>query len=163
MERAGYMGELRDEPTVEVHEAHTGLHLCDVLQCRPVPDPSDLFFIFYFVLSHCIDHQGVPLSWTSHTSKEKKIKGRKSPGPLPCHYNSGHTCCTTDDLSSPVAHLPRRHLQMLPAREESRPSYPHFMLTCAKEKGEMSVEISARPPWGAVWHKRGEMEAMRFL
>ena len=54
-------------------------------------------FIFYFLFLfiHCIDHQGVPLSWTSHTSKEKRIKGRS----LQC------PCPATTTLGTPVAPL----------------------------------------------------------
>ena len=49
MEGASYMREVGDEPTVEVYEAHKGLHLSDVLWGRPVPDASNFDGIHLYV------------------------------------------------------------------------------------------------------------------
>ena len=41
MEGASYMQEVEAEPTVDVHEAHEGLNLSDILWGQPVPDASN--------------------------------------------------------------------------------------------------------------------------
>ena len=49
VEGAGYMREVRDEPMVEVYEAHEGLNLSDVLWGWPVPDTGDFDGIHLYV------------------------------------------------------------------------------------------------------------------